>query len=259
MLRHFDPNHLIRIETDASNAAMSGVLSKLFKDQWHPIAFFSRQFKGAEVHYSVPDKEMMAIVECFKHWRHYLEGSQHPVEVWTDHQNLQSFMKQPRLNGRQARWLVYLTPYDFIIRHRPGQSNPADAPTRRPDYMAELSEGNYTCSLIPTFEAKLARVQSLSMSKSQWASEEVLPEGLPAPIVIAQVLGRSPPPADDEADHLLKLVNMQAVTRKRAKNATRSEKPLGATANKLLNLIKELQREDPLYIRLLKEINESNS
>ena len=43
-------------------------------------------------------------------------------------------MKQPRINGRQARWLVYLTPYDFIIHHRPGTQNPADAPSRRPDY-----------------------------------------------------------------------------------------------------------------------------
>jgi hypothetical protein len=51
--------------------------------------------------------------------------------------NLQSFMRQPRINGRQARWLIYLTPYDFIIRHRPGLQNPADGPSRRPDYLAQ--------------------------------------------------------------------------------------------------------------------------
>jgi hypothetical protein len=79
----------------------------------------------------------MAIVECFKHWRHYLEGSRHTIEVWSDHQNLQGFMKQPRINGRQARWLVYLTPYDFVIKHRPGLLNPADGPSRRPDYKAQ--------------------------------------------------------------------------------------------------------------------------
>jgi RNase H-like domain found in reverse transcriptase len=59
---------------------------------------------------------MMAIVESFKHWHHYLEGSRHPIEVWSDHQNLQGFMK---INGRQARWLIYLSPYNFTIRHRP--------------------------------------------------------------------------------------------------------------------------------------------
>jgi hypothetical protein len=27
------------------------------------------------MHYSMPDKEMLAVVESFKHWKHYLEGS----------------------------------------------------------------------------------------------------------------------------------------------------------------------------------------
>jgi hypothetical protein len=54
--------------------------------------------------------------------------------------NLQGFIKQPRINGRQARWLIYLTPYDFIIRHRPGSLNPADGPLRRPDFLSRARE-----------------------------------------------------------------------------------------------------------------------
>src|SRR5438045_8194527 len=46
-------------------------------------------------------------------------------------------MKQPKINGRQARWFVYLTPYDFVIKHRPGTLNPADGPSRRPNYKAQ--------------------------------------------------------------------------------------------------------------------------
>ena len=49
---------------------------------------------------------------------------------------MQGFIKQPKINGRQARWLVYLTPYNFIIQYRPGLLNPADRPLRRPDYIA---------------------------------------------------------------------------------------------------------------------------
>jgi hypothetical protein len=49
-------------------------------------------------------------------------------------------MKQSCINGRQARWLVHLTPYDFIIRHRPGLSNPANRPSRRPDYIAKAQK-----------------------------------------------------------------------------------------------------------------------
>jgi hypothetical protein len=69
LLRHYDPELPIRLEADASDAALGGILSQLQKDtnKWHPIAFFSKQFKGAEIHYSTPNKELMAIVECFKH------------------------------------------------------------------------------------------------------------------------------------------------------------------------------------------------
>jgi hypothetical protein len=49
--------------------ALGGVLSQLQEDtkQWHPITFFSKQFKGAKLNYLTPDKELIAIVECFKH------------------------------------------------------------------------------------------------------------------------------------------------------------------------------------------------
>ncbi|EED18398.1 gag/polymerase/env polyprotein, putative [Talaromyces stipitatus ATCC 10500] len=137
LLQHFDPDLLTRLETDASKYTLSGILSQLFEEQWHPIAFYSRQFKGPELNYGTPDQEMLAIVRAFKHWRHYLEGSKYPVEVLTDHHNLQTFMKQSRLNGRQAQWCYYLTPYDFVIKWRSGSTNPADAPSRRPDYIRQ--------------------------------------------------------------------------------------------------------------------------
>src|SRR6201991_3043488 len=168
LLRHFDPDKPIRLETDASKWALCGILSQLFEGHWHPIAFYSRQFKGPELNYGTPDQEMLAIVEAFKHWRHYLEGSKHLVEVLTDHHNLQAFMRQPRLNGRQARWCYYLTPYDFEIRWRLGSTNPADAPSRRPDYMAQDQEDegqdDPSLGLLATLRAKIARVQQIRVS-----------------------------------------------------------------------------------------------
>ena len=100
LLRHYDPERPIRLETDASARALSGILSQLFEGRWHPIAFYSRQFKGPKLNYGTPDQEILAIVEVFKHWRHYLEGSKYPIEVLIDHHNLQAFMKQPKVNGR---------------------------------------------------------------------------------------------------------------------------------------------------------------
>ena len=84
------------------DVALEGVLLQLQRDtnKWHPIAFFSKQFKKAEIYYSTSDKELMAIVECFKHWRYYIEGSLYTIEVWLDHQNLQGFIRQPKINSR---------------------------------------------------------------------------------------------------------------------------------------------------------------
>jgi hypothetical protein len=130
------------------------VLTQLFEDgQWHPIAYWSRQLKGAEVRYETHGTEMLAIFAAFKHWRQYLEGSRHPIRVVTDHSNLRSFMNTKGLSRRQARWAEALSAFDFDIEYRPGLKNPADAPSRRPDYM-ERVEGE---TMLPTLMEKLRR------------------------------------------------------------------------------------------------------
>lgn len=136
-LRHFDPERRITVETDASGYALAGILSQLHEDKWRIVAYWSRKMKGAELHYKTHDQELMAIVESFKHWRHYLEGAPQTVRVLSDHNNLRGFMSQVSLNGRQARWAMTLAAYDFVIEHRPGSKNPADGPSRRPDYEAD--------------------------------------------------------------------------------------------------------------------------
>jgi len=45
------------------------------------------------INYNVHDKELLTIFEAFK-WQHYLEGSGLPIDVVTDHQNLQYFQWQ---------------------------------------------------------------------------------------------------------------------------------------------------------------------
>lgn len=153
LLAHFDVLKKCRLETDASDYAIAAVLSQANSEgHWHPIAFYSRKLIPAEVNYDTHDKELLAIVESIKHWRHYLEGAEHAFEVLTDHSNLVGFYKQKALNGRQARWAIALSAYDFTIHHRPGKSNPADAPSRRPDF-ASGKQGEL--SLLPTLQRKL--------------------------------------------------------------------------------------------------------
>jgi transposase InsO family protein len=154
IIRHFDPKLQIKLEADASGFALACILSQLFANgAWHPIAFYSRKLKDAETRYETYDQELLAIVAGFKHWRHYLEGSLLPIQVYTDHRNLMGLARVTQLNGRQARWAMYLAGYDFTIQHRPGKTNPADAPSRRPDY---ASGPHPVDRLLPTLRRKMA-------------------------------------------------------------------------------------------------------
>ena len=144
ILHHFDPERHIRIETDVSGYAIGGVLSQLTSDdsgRWHPVAFFSRKMIPAETRYETHDGELLAIVEAFKTWRHYLEGSQHEVLVLTDHNNLRRFMNTKSLSSRQIRWAQELSRYHFRIDYRQGKANgAADALSRYPQRSAEEEE-----------------------------------------------------------------------------------------------------------------------
>ena len=56
----------------------------------------------AERNYDIYDKELLAIWDAFHHWRNYLEGSPHTIQVFSDHRNLQYFATTKVLNRRQA-------------------------------------------------------------------------------------------------------------------------------------------------------------
>jgi hypothetical protein len=138
LLRHFDPQRRIKVETDGSKWAIAGILSQLFGEgkeaRWHPIAFYSKKLTPVESRYDTHDIELMAIVYAFRQWGQYLRGSADTVTVRTDHNNLKYFMTKRKLTGRQARWAEGLGEFDFVIEFRPGKTNPADGPSRRPDY-----------------------------------------------------------------------------------------------------------------------------
>ena len=87
---------------------------------------WSCKLQGAELNYRVLDQEMLVIVELFKHWRHYLKDSMHPVLVLSDHTNLQHFMLIKELSRCQARWIEKLAAFNFIIKHCSKKKNPVD-------------------------------------------------------------------------------------------------------------------------------------
>lgn len=131
-----DDNRPYRVEADSSNYATGAVLSQESDDgKWHPVAFLSKSLSSVERNYDVHDKELLAIIRALEEWRHYLEGTKHKFEIWTDHRNLQYFRTAKKLNRRQARWSLYLSRFDFSLHHRPGKSSgKPDALSRRSDH-----------------------------------------------------------------------------------------------------------------------------
>ena len=91
------------MEVDVSDYATEGVLSMECEDRkWRPVAFFSKSLNEIERNYEIYNKEMLAVIRELENWRHLLEGVKYRFKVWTDHKNLEYFMKVQKLNQRQA-------------------------------------------------------------------------------------------------------------------------------------------------------------
>lgn len=97
------------MKTDAFDYVSSGILSQIRDDgELHPVAFMSKKHSKAECNYEIYDKELLAIVRCFKDWRAELQGASYPVTVLSDHRNLETFITIKQLSYRQVRWSEFL-------------------------------------------------------------------------------------------------------------------------------------------------------
>ncbi|QRW20629.1 Retrotransposable element Tf2 protein [Rhizoctonia solani] len=126
VLIHSNPKLPYYLETDASGVAMGAILSQRGPDnQLHPIAYMSKSFSGAKANYNTHNKELLAIIKALEEWRIFLEATKKPVQVFTDHCNLEYWMQARTFNRRHARWCIFLRK----------QSGKPDALSRRSDYV----------------------------------------------------------------------------------------------------------------------------
>lgn len=123
MINHKNPgNNEIYVTCDASKRRTGAMLA--FGPTWEtarPVAFKSRALSGAEMNYPVHKQEMLSIIRAVKKWRVDLLGSH--VEIFTDHRTLENFDYQKDLSKCQARWMEYLSQYEYTITYIPGEEN----------------------------------------------------------------------------------------------------------------------------------------
>jgi hypothetical protein len=87
------------------------------------------------MNYEIYDKELLAIVDSFQEWRHFLEKAQHPITICTDHKNLKYFISTKVLIWQQARWNILLSRFNFVITYWPGSQQVCSDTLSRQAYL----------------------------------------------------------------------------------------------------------------------------
>ena len=92
------------MEVDALDYVMGDVLSMKCEDgKQRTVAYLSKLLNETEINYKIHDKEMLVVIKGLENWRHLLEDTKFKFEIWTDHKNLEYFMKTQKLNQQQVR------------------------------------------------------------------------------------------------------------------------------------------------------------
>ena len=104
------------LETDACAYGISVVLMQ----EGMPISYFSKTIGPKAAALSTYDKEVMAIIEALKHWKHYFAASS--LIIRTDQQSLKYIQEQKLTEGIQHKLLVKLLGCNFKIEYKQGKT-----------------------------------------------------------------------------------------------------------------------------------------
>ena len=86
---------------------------------------------------------MLVVIRELENWRHLLEGMKNRFEIWIDHKNLKYFIKAQKLNHKQAQQALYLSRFDFNLKHVPGTKiGKADGLSKRLDQKVGVEKNN---------------------------------------------------------------------------------------------------------------------
>nr|GEX00458.1 reverse transcriptase domain-containing protein [Tanacetum cinerariifolium] len=88
---------------------------------FQPIHYASKTMTEAQIHYTTPEKEMLAVVYAFEKFRPYLVLSK--SIVYTDHSALKYLLSKQDAKPRLIRWVLLLQKFDIIIRDKKGTEN----------------------------------------------------------------------------------------------------------------------------------------
>jgi RNase H-like domain found in reverse transcriptase/Reverse transcriptase (RNA-dependent DNA polymerase) len=131
------PDHSkpFQIQVDSLLFATGGILTQMDTNRdRHPCAYLSKSLTKEQRNYDTGDRELLAVIQALKEWRHYIQGSGHTTIVLSDHDNLRHFKVPETIGRRMARWTLYLSEFDIKLVHILGKKNiQANSLSQRPD------------------------------------------------------------------------------------------------------------------------------
>ena len=185
VLAHYSSDRETRMETDASDGVVAGVLNQLQDDgTWRPVAFYSKTMSAAQMNYDIHDKEMLAVIQGLSEWRHQLIGLQTttPFRAVTDHRALEYFTTKRELTPRQMRWAMFVADYNVVLSYRPGTANVvADALSRKQEELKTQKDKDKAARTTTFLSPEQVEVKALTRSAMKGAAGPPTsePDGLP--------------------------------------------------------------------------------
>ena len=150
-----NPNKDFIVCTDTCNDGLRGVLTQ----EGHVISYESRKLKIHEKNYASYDFELGVVIHALKMWCHHLIGRKFILMI--DNKGLKYMLDQPNLNVGQARWLAFLSEYDFEIQHIKGNENKVvDALSRNAKLNFTVAIITYTTDLEEQLEVGIEQDES---------------------------------------------------------------------------------------------------
>lgn len=113
----------LSLQTDASDTCVGAVLHQIEDDIFKPLGFYSKELTTAQKKYSAYDRELTAIFQGIKHFRHLLEGRN--FSIYTDQKPLifAFNQKNEKASPRQLRQLDFIGQFSTDLRHIEGKEN----------------------------------------------------------------------------------------------------------------------------------------
>ena len=108
------------LSCDASNYAISAILSQEYEGKEKPLSFASRVLNQHKINYSTTEKELLAVVFGVHTHKCFLCGRK--FKIITDHAALKWLITVNNHQcARLTRWVLKLAEYEFEVIHRPGK------------------------------------------------------------------------------------------------------------------------------------------